>query len=147
MTGFSQPDERGVMKAITIVAEDKVGLLADISYILAKSKINIETVNVDVIGTKAIISLGLNDVDRAKKVIEASGYKVENPDAIVVKLPDKPDEVNKITKMLTDEGVDVKEVRMLGKDNKYTVLAVIADKPRKAALILQPHLITNQSTY
>lgn len=135
------------MKAITIVAEDKVGLLADISYILAKSKINIETVNVDVIDTKAIISLGVNDTDRAKQVVEAAGYKVENPDAIVIKIPDKPDEVDKVTKMLTSEGVEVKEVKMLAKDKKFTALAVVADKPRKAALILQSHLITNQSTY
>lgn len=135
------------MKSITIVAEDKVGLLADISYILAKSKINIETINVDVVGGKAIVSLGLMDAERAKQVVEASGYKVEDPDAVVVKVSEKPDEVSRVTKMLTDEGVDVKNVRMLTKDSKSTVLAMTVDKPRKAALILEPHLIVNKSTY
>ncbi|MEW6748541.1 MAG: ACT domain-containing protein [Candidatus Micrarchaeota archaeon] len=135
------------MKSITIVAEDKVGLLADISYILAKSKINIETVSVDVVGGKAIISLGVGDITKAKQVVEASGYKVEDPEAVVIKLSDKADEVNRVTKMLTEEGVDVKNVRMLTKDSNNTVLAILVDKPKKAALILQPHLITTQADY
>lgn len=135
------------MKSITIIADDKVGLLADISYILAKSRVNIDTINVEVVGGKAIISLGLSDAAKGKQVVEASGYKVEDPDAVVIKLPDKPGELNRITTLLTKEGVNVKNVHTLSKDGRTTVLSVMVDKPKKASLILQPHLITNESAY
>jgi len=135
------------MKSITIIADDKVGLLADISYILAKSKINIDSINVDVVGGKAIISLGLSDAVKGKGVVESAGYKCEDPSAVVIKLPDKPGELNRITATLAKEGVNVQNVHMLSKDSANTVLAILVDKPKRAALILQPHLITNESTY
>ncbi|MEW6035651.1 MAG: ACT domain-containing protein [Candidatus Micrarchaeota archaeon] len=135
------------MKSITIVADDKVGLLADISYVLAKSKINIDTINVDVVGGKAIISLGISDPAKGKQVVEAAGYKVEDPNAVVIKLPDKPGELNRITNLLSKEGVNIQNVHTLTKDSVNTVLSVVVDKPKRAALILQPHLITNESTY
>lgn len=135
------------MKSITIIADDKVGLLADISYILAKSRINIETINVDVVGGKAIISLGLSDAVKGKQVVETAGYKCEDPLAVVIKLPDKTGELNRITSLLSKEGVSIQNVHTLSKDGTHTVLALMVDKPKRAALVLQPHLITNESTY
>ena len=49
------------MKSLTIVADDRVGLLSDISYVLGKSKINIESISVDVIGNKAVIVLTIKN--------------------------------------------------------------------------------------
>ncbi len=135
------------MKSVTIVADDKVGLLADISYILAKSKINIDAINVDVIGGKAIISLVLSDAIKGKQVIEAAGYKCEDPTAVIVKIPDKPGELNRVTSTLSKEGVNVQNVHMLAKDGAHTVLSLVVDKQKRAALILQQHLITNESAY
>jgi hypothetical protein len=135
------------VKTITIVADDKVGLLADISYILAKSKINIDAINVDVIGGKAIISLMLSDAVRGKTVVEAAGYKCEDPAAVVIKIPDRPGELNKMTATLSKEGVNVQNVHMLAKDGSSTVLSIVVDKQKRAAMILQQHLITNESAY
>ncbi|MCX6773186.1 MAG: ACT domain-containing protein [Candidatus Micrarchaeota archaeon] len=53
------------MKQITIVADDKVGLLADISYILGKARVNIDAISVEVHGGKAIISLTFKDDKKA----------------------------------------------------------------------------------
>jgi len=36
---------------------------------------------------------------------------------------------------------------MLAKDSKNAVLSFIVDKPKRAMLILQPQLITNESAY
>jgi len=135
------------VKSITIVADDKVGLLADISYILSKSKINIDAINVDVVGGKAIISLCLSDIVKGKQVVEAAGYKCEDPAAVVIKIPDKPGELNKMTSTLAKEGVNVQNVHMLAKDGSHTVLSVVVDKQKRAAMILQQHLITNESSY
>jgi len=135
------------VKSVTIVADDKVGLLADISYILAKAKINIDSVTVDVIGGKAIISLGLSDAVKGKGVLEAASYKVEDVNSVVVKLPDKPDELSKITAMLTKDGVKVENVRTLSKDEGNTILAITVDKPKRAIGVLKNYLIINEAPY
>ena len=135
------------MKQITIVADDKVGLLADLSYILAKTKINIESISVDVVAGKAIISLSLSDSTRGKEVLENSGYKVEEANAIVIKLADKPGELNKVTTMLSKEGVNITNVRMLSKDGRKTVLSLLVDKPKRASMLLKDYLMAEEAPY
>jgi len=135
------------MKQITIVADDKVGLLADLSYILAKTKINIESISVDVVAGKAIISLSLSDSKRGKEVLESSGYKVEEANAIVIKLTDKPGELNKVTTMLSKEGVNITNVRMLSKDGRATVLSLLVDKPKRASMLLKSYMLAEEAPY
>jgi len=135
------------MKVLTIVADDKVGLLADISYILSKSRVNIDSVNVDVVSGKAIITLSLSDVVKGKTVLEASGYSVEDGEAVVVKMPDQPGELNRITAMLSKESINIENVHTLSKDGKSTVLSIRTDKPKRAAVVLKDYLITKESTY
>ena len=135
------------MKTVTIVSDDKVGLLADISYRLAKGKINIESVNVDVIAGKAIISLGLSDVVKGKGALEAAGYTVEEMNSVVVKLPDKPGELTRITNMLSKDGISIQNVRTLSKDEKNTVLCITVDKPKRAMGLLKDYLVINESPY
>jgi hypothetical protein len=135
------------MKVLTIVADDKVGLLADISYILSKSRINIDSVNVDVVSGKAIITLSLSDVIRGKTVLEASGYSVEGGEAVIVQMPDPPGELNRITAMLSKESINIENVHTLSKDGKNTVLSIRTDKPKRAATVLKQYLITRESTY
>ncbi|MBU0591216.1 hypothetical protein KKF81_02010 [Candidatus Micrarchaeota archaeon] len=129
------------MKQITIVADDKVGLLADLSYILAKAKINIETINADAVAGKSIITLGLSDTVRGKEVLQSSGYKVEDTNAVIIKLEDRPGELNKITATLSKEGVAISNVRMLSKDGKTTVLSMLVDKPKRAMNLMKEHLL------
>ena len=129
------------MKTITIVADDKVGLLADISYILAKANINIEALNVDVVASKAVISLMVKDGEKARQALEASGYKVTEENTVVVKLEDKPGELSKVTKMLAKEKVNIENVLMLSRDGKSTILSVTVDQPAKAQRLLKDYLI------
>lgn len=135
------------MKTITVVADDKVGLLADISYILAKSKINIESVTVDVVASKAIISLSLSDIPKGKAVLESANYKVEEANAVVIKLPDNPGELSKITEMLAKDGISIQGLHTLSKDGKTTIVAILVDKPRRTNTLLEKLLITNESEY
>ncbi|MFH1393400.1 MAG: hypothetical protein ABII71_03880 [Candidatus Micrarchaeota archaeon] len=132
------------MKTITIVADDKVGLLADISYVLGKARVNIEAINGDVVSDKSIIVLSLSDALRGKEVLEASGYKVAALNSVVVRLNDEPGELGKVTNMLSTEGVNIENVHMLSKNGKETVLSVTVDKPKRAGNILRDYLVAGE---
>ncbi len=134
------------MKSITIVADDKVGLLADISYILGKAKVNIDALSVDVVAQKAVVMLTVPDSDKARQVLEASGYKVTEANMVVVKLPDQPGELSRITAALAKQGINIENVQTLSRDGKATVLGVLVDKPKKANEILKPYLLNKDET-
>lgn len=135
------------MKTVTIISDDKVGLLADISYILGKAKINIESINVDVVGDKAIVNLAMSDNSRGRDVLEASGYRVTENDTVVIKLDDKPGELNRITALLSKEGVSIENVHMLSKDGKNTVLSLRVDKPKRALNLLKEFALGTENSY
>ena len=49
---------------IVITTRNKVGLLADISYLLGHAKVNIEAISVSVAGGKAFINIGVRVLTR-----------------------------------------------------------------------------------
>ena len=132
------------MKTITIVADDRVGLLADMSYVLGKAKINIETISVDVVSGKAVVSMTIKDYEKAASVLENAGFKVSGLNAIIVKLPDEPGQLNKITSMLAKEQVNIENVHIVSRDNKTTIVSLVVDKPKKAMKILEPCLLSTE---
>jgi len=132
------------MKQITIVAEDKVGLLADISYILGKARINIESIAVEVIGTKGIINLTLKDDKRATQMLESNGYKVLSSEVLVVKVKDEPGELSGISKRLVDAGINVESLYLLSRHGGYSLDAIKVDNPKKAAKLLEGYLVKGQ---
>lgn len=132
------------MKQITIVADDRVGLLADISYILGKARINIESISVEVIGTKAIINLTLKDDKRASRMLESNDYKVLSSEVLVVKVKDEPGELSKISKQLVDAGIGVESLYLLSRHGDYSLDALKVDNPKKAAKLLHGYLVRGQ---
>jgi len=127
------------MKTVTIVSEDRVGLLADISYILGKSNVNIDGLVVDVIGGKAVISLEVKDQQKAQDVLKGNGFETTTPNSLVIKV--SKDSSTKITDMLSSEKVRVSEMTTLSSDDRDAVYALNVDKPRKAAKMLAPFLL------
>ncbi|MFH1260670.1 MAG: ACT domain-containing protein, partial [Candidatus Micrarchaeota archaeon] len=131
------------MKSVTIVSDDRVGLLADISYILGKSNLNIDGLFVDVIGGKAVISLEVKDIKKTTTVLEQNGYTTADAGAIVIKISNN--EVSKISEMLAGERVIVKDISKISSDICDGVFAVQVDKPRKALKLLAPFILGNIS--
>lgn len=129
------------MKNIITIADDRVGLLADISYVLGKAKINIESISVDVVASKAVISLTVKDADKAKEILENNGYKVTENNAIIIKLSDKPGELSRITSMLASQKINIENVHVLSRDGKNTILSMAVDKPKKAQELLGEFII------
>lgn len=129
------------MKTVTIVAEDRVGLLADVSYILGKSNINIDALCVEVINGKAIIAMGVKDPKKTSTVLQSNGFKTTGEDAIVIKVSNKA--VADIREMLEQEKVLVKQFNTISSNDKDTIYALEVDKPRKASKMLGSFIISS----
>ncbi len=131
------------MKQITILVDDKVGVLADISFILGKAHINIESIDVNVAGGKAVINLLVKDPERATSLLHANGYKVMESDIIVVHLTDRPGELSKVSKMLSENGVNIESVHLLTRGDSLTLYSLKLDKQAKGEKLLEPYIHPN----
>ena len=132
------------MKSITIVSEDRIGLLSDITYILGKARINIEGVDVSVVGGKAIVNITIKDSDKARNALTMNGYEVMENNVLIFKLEDKPGQLAEITKKLSNEGVCVNNVYIISKENNETVLAMMVDKYKKSEEIMKDYLVNTE---
>ena len=132
------------MKEISIITDDRVGLLADISYILGKAKINIESIAASAVGGKAVLSIVVKDYDRAKQVLENNNFRVTAGNVIFVKLEDKPGMLAEIAKMLAEDGINVENLHLVSKDGKHTIVGLTVSNPKKTKSILAEYLIEHE---
>ena len=132
------------MKQITIVADDKVGLLADISYILGKAHVNIDAISVEVHGGKAIISLTFKDDKKAISMLASNGYRILSSEVLVIKVADKAGELSKVSRLLQDANINVESLYLLSRHAGYSLDAVTVSNPRKAAKVLADYLVKGE---
>jgi len=128
------------MKEIVVVADDRVGLIAELSYLLSKSKINIDGVSFEKIGDKGVIHLSLKDDKKASEILSANGFKVMTSEILVVKLKDAPGEMANLSKILAKGGVNIENMYIITKGGEYALFALKVDKIKKAEKLLVGYL-------
>jgi hypothetical protein len=90
---------------------NKIGVLADMSKLLAEHSINIEAVAGYALDKEAKIMLLTNDNVRSIDALKKSGYKsIRENEVVVVELEDKPGALKNITARLATEGIDIKQI-------------------------------------
>jgi len=128
------------IKQITVVAEDKVGLLADISYILGKARINIDSLSAEVQGNKCLIDLSVKDEAKAASLLTSNGYQVLKADILVVKIKDEPAQMAQLTARLAKEKISTTSMHLITKEGAYTIYALQVDHTAKAKRVLASYM-------
>ena len=128
------------MKQIAVVSDDKVGVLADISYLLGKAKINIESISAVAVEGKAILTIFVKEEKRAAGILVRNGYHVLESEALVIRLKDEPGQLSRVSQMLSDAGVNLITLYVIAKEKGITIVALKTDKLQKAKKLLAPYL-------
>ncbi|MCK4319043.1 ACT domain-containing protein [Candidatus Micrarchaeota archaeon] len=129
------------MRGVSVVVENKPGALADISYILGKNRMNIESISVVSLGKKAVMTLIVKNADKVEKILKQNNYKISSTNTLFLRLIDKPGALAEITKVLSDEKVNLKDVHIVSKSEGKTVVALSVDRPLKAKRLLDAYIV------
>lgn len=129
------------MRPVTVVCEDRTGLLADVSYILSKSNVNINSLDVHVVGGKAIISMEVKDPKKAQTILEKNGFSTVSLDAIVIKLSNKFRTIGEVKALLESKRVKTEDISEISSDVNDGVFAITVNKPRKASRLLEQFMV------
>lgn len=97
------------MKAyqITIPAENKPGVLARITSILARKKINIRATTITSFGNSGIFNFIVDDPKQGQKALSKEGIPAELREVIAVLIEDRPGGLDKLLQILLAESINI----------------------------------------
>lgn len=124
-------------KELVVAVPNKVGILADISKLLADRGINIEGVAGYAVASEAKIMLVVEDTLRAKEALAKSGYKIiKENEVVVVSLENKTGALKDITARLAKENIDISHAYGTACSAGCPAKIVLATTNNEKALVL-----------
>jgi hypothetical protein len=92
---------------LTIPVENKPCVLASITSILARKKINIRSASITSFGDSGLINLIVDDPKQGHKALSKEGIPVELKEVIAVLIEDRPGGLDKLLQMLCAEKINI----------------------------------------
>lgn len=112
---------------IVILADNEVGVIADITRALADEQINVETINAETSGDQGAIVLTVDSYDRALYVLNREGFKAVGDEALVIRLPDEPGALAGVADRLKEAGVNIQSMHILNRQAGHAMIALTVD--------------------
>ena len=128
------------MKELTIFAKDRVGLLSDITEMMGKNGINIEFLSGEAVAGIAVLHMTFSNELAAASLLERAGFTVISSEILVLKIPNKPGEIGRISRMLSSEGINIQNIYFMGEKAKHGFFAVKVDRYDDAREILKEYI-------
>lgn len=127
-------------KEISVNVVNKIGVLADMSKILADHGISIEAVTGYAVNKEATIMLVTDDNLRATDALKKKNYKsIKENEVVIIELEDKPGALKGVTAKLASEGIDIKYMYGTTCPGGCPATLVISTaNNEKALLVLRP---------
>ena len=129
------------MKRITVIAEDRKGLIADLSEEMAQGGLNILSINAQSLDGNAYLRLRIEPYDKALCLLRDKGYQAVSDDVIVLRIADQSGSLARIARSLAENDVDIRGVTMIQRADNFCIVAVATDNQALASEILQEQLL------
>jgi hypothetical protein len=133
------------MKQITIVTRNHPGLAAEITQVLAERAINIESIDAEVAGPHAVMTLIVDRYDAALAALRDAGFPAVSEDSIVIRIRDEPGALARIAQRFRDADIDLRSLRILKRSEGYGLVALSCDQRDKALEVVRDVLVRRMS--
>ena len=125
------------MRQFEIKVDNRVGKLAEVCEIIARANVNIKAISTEDKDGFGIIKLITENENLTRETLNVAQLNYKEFEIISARLRDKPGELAKVSRALTNIGVDIQSVFILGKDKGTTELAFKVSDLKKAREILR----------
>lgn len=125
-------------KELKVITEDRVGVLAEITNILAEEGVNIENLCIYTTTGQAIFYFITDNNEKTKKILGEKGYDVKEQEIVILSLDDRPGALSKVARKLKEETIDLHYVygTTSGKGKK-TIVVFSSNNNDKAVEVLK----------
>ena len=101
------------VKQLSVFIENKAGRVSEVTDVLGKSGVNIRGFSVSDTADYGIVRLVVDDPDKGRDVLHDAGFAVKVNDVLCVELPDHPDGLASVLKVVSEAGVNIEYVYSL----------------------------------
>jgi hypothetical protein len=131
------------MKQLSIITENRLGVVTKISEALAAKNINIESLNAELAGDHVIVVLNVDQYDKALQVIhQLNNMQIVTEDAILVKLTNEPGALAKIARRFTNAGIGLRSIRFIQRDERFGLVAICTDRTKESLQLVADVLVS-----
>ena len=130
------------MKQITIISENRPGVVTEICEALAAARVNIESMDAETIGGSGVTKLIVDRYDDALRALAQTPFHAISEEAIVLQLEDKPGELARITRRLKDANISMRSVRIIRRATGTSIVAISTERAEEAMELLTDVMIS-----
>jgi hypothetical protein len=131
------------MKQLSVITENRLGVVTKISEALAIENINIESLDAQLAGDQVVVVLNVDQYDKALHVIhKLNNMQIVTEDAILVKLINEPGALAKIARRFTDAGIGLRSIRFIQRDKRFGLVAISTDRTEEALELVADVLVS-----
>lgn len=128
---------RGVeKKQFSVILPNKPGALADFSEKLAKNGVNIQAISGEGGETSGVIRIITDDVRSTEKALNGS-YRYVCEAAYLVKLKNRPGELAKMSRKISNAGININFLYVYGTNENEMILAINTNKMKETKEVLR----------
>lgn len=124
------------MKQISVLTENRSGILAELSLALAARDVNIESIDGEGAEQTGVVTLTVDRYDEALLALQEAGFRAVSEDALIVRLKDEPGALARVAERFKTENMNIKSLRFLSRDDGYALVTLVTeDNERARALV------------
>ncbi len=128
---------------LLIPADNKPGMLAQVTRILAAHKINIRAITISSFGERGFFNIIVDEPKRARKELAAEGLEVEIKEVLAVLIDDRPGGLDNLVQTLASRGINVENAYgFVLESHKQAVFVIDVDDRDLAQRVLNEHSYT-----
>ena len=101
------------MQRITILVENRVGVIAEITQLMAKHDINILSLEGYTDHGNGTVHLDIEQYDRALRLLQQAGFRAISEDALVISVVDESGGLAKVANRLKDHQINIITMHIL----------------------------------
>ena len=129
------------MRHITVIAEDRTGLIAELTDLLARHQINIAALNAQLYGHDAVIHLEVDQYEKTIHALEEEQFRVVADEAVLLRIADQPGALAMASKRLAENNIDIRSMTVVQRHDGYTIVAVGCSDNAAARMVLADALV------
>ncbi|HET6893991.1 MAG TPA: ACT domain-containing protein [Candidatus Baltobacteraceae bacterium] len=124
------------MQRITVVVQNRPGLLAEITEMLAAKGLSISSIVADSVGTQGILHLEVEQADEALAVLTSAGYNAVSEDVLLARIEDRPGALAQLSRRLMEAQLDIRGLNMVQRNDGWAVVAIATNDNARARGVL-----------
>jgi hypothetical protein len=125
------------VKQINLITPNRVGMLAKVSSAVAEAKVNMNALCAYAVKNKAYFMILAERHTKVKNALTKAKLKIAEEDVVLVEMPNKPGEMQKVAQKIADAGIDILYVYGSAGPGKKSYCVFKTNNDRKAIKAIQ----------